>query len=129
MSDSPSAADLSRRKSQAVSHRAGHLPDEGCAGAGDLYRQGQELCAAAPARIFTRPPAAIAGSATGSARSPTSSSWPPTARSMRFLMEARLVKDIQPKHNRDLKDDKTFPYLQITTGEDFPRVEFHPPAA
>ena len=41
-----------------------------------------------------------------------------------LLMEARLVKDIQPKYNRDLKDDKTFPYLQITTGEDFPRVNF-----
>ena len=39
-------------------------------------------------------------------------------------MEARLIKDIQPKYNRDLKDDKTFPYLQITTGEDFPRVNF-----
>jgi excinuclease ABC subunit C len=38
-------------------------------------------------------------------------------------VEARLVKDIQPRHNKDLKDDKTFPYLQITTGEDFPRVE------
>src|SRR4051794_34741055 len=41
-----------------------------------------------------------------------------------LLLEARLVKDIQPKHNQDLKDDKTFPYLQITTGEDFPRVNF-----
>ena len=38
-------------------------------------------------------------------------------------MEARLIKDIQPKYNRDLNDDKTFPYLQITTHEDFPRVE------
>jgi excinuclease ABC subunit C len=41
-----------------------------------------------------------------------------------LLMEARLIKDIQPRHNSDLKDDKTFPYLQITTGEDFPRVNF-----
>jgi excinuclease ABC subunit C len=41
-----------------------------------------------------------------------------------LLMEARLIKDIQPKHNQNLKDDKTFPYLQITTGEDFPRVNF-----
>jgi len=41
-----------------------------------------------------------------------------------LLLEARLVKDIQPKHNADLKDGKTFPYLQITTGEDFPRVNF-----
>jgi len=41
-----------------------------------------------------------------------------------LLMEARLIKDIQPKHNQDLKDDKSFPYLQITTSEDFPRVNF-----
>ena len=41
-----------------------------------------------------------------------------------LLLEARLIKDIQPKHNQDLKDDKSFPYLQITTGEDFPRVNF-----
>jgi excinuclease ABC subunit C len=41
-----------------------------------------------------------------------------------LLLEARLVKDVQPRYNSDLKDDKTFPYLQITTGEDFPRVEF-----
>lgn len=40
-----------------------------------------------------------------------------------LLMEARLVKDTQPKFNRDLRDDKSFPYLQITTHEDFPRVE------
>ena len=40
-----------------------------------------------------------------------------------LLMEARLVKDIQPRHNVNLKDDKSFPYLMITTGEDFPRVE------
>src|SRR5262245_22543165 len=41
-----------------------------------------------------------------------------------LLMEARLIKDIQTKYNHDLKDDKSFPYLQITTGEDFPRVNF-----
>jgi excinuclease ABC subunit C len=41
-----------------------------------------------------------------------------------LLMEARLVKDIQPRFNVDLKDDKTFPYLQIRVREDFPRVEF-----
>ena len=41
-----------------------------------------------------------------------------------LLMESRLVKDVQPRFNSDLKDDKTFPYLQITTHEDYPRVEF-----
>lgn len=39
-----------------------------------------------------------------------------------LLMESRLIKDIQPPHNRELKDDKTFPYLMITSREDYPRV-------
>jgi excinuclease ABC subunit C len=41
-----------------------------------------------------------------------------------LLLEARLVKDIQPRFNIGLKDDKSFPYLQIRIREDFPRVEF-----
>src|SRR3954462_13132728 len=30
-----------------------------------------------------------------------------------LLMEARLIKDIQPRFNIGLKDDISFPYLQI----------------
>lgn len=41
-----------------------------------------------------------------------------------LLVEARLIKDIQPKFNQDLKDGKTFPYLEIHTRDEFPRVEF-----
>lgn len=41
-----------------------------------------------------------------------------------LLLEARLIKDIQPKFNQDLKDDKTFPYLEIHTEEEFPHVAF-----
>ncbi|HEY4309464.1 MAG TPA: excinuclease ABC subunit UvrC [Pirellulales bacterium] len=41
-----------------------------------------------------------------------------------LLIESRLIKDVQPKYNRDLKDDKSFPYLEIFVREDFPRVEF-----
>lgn len=41
-----------------------------------------------------------------------------------LLLEARLVKDIQPRFNVELKDNKTFPYLQIRMREEFPRVEF-----
>jgi excinuclease ABC subunit C len=41
-----------------------------------------------------------------------------------LLLEARLVKDIQPRFNVELKDDKSFPYLQIRMREDYPRVEF-----
>ena len=40
-----------------------------------------------------------------------------------LLMESRLIKDIQPKFNQELRDDKSYPYLQITTHEDYPRVE------
>ena len=40
-----------------------------------------------------------------------------------LLVESRLIKDIQPRHNKEQKDDKTFPYLQITTRDDFPRIE------
>jgi excinuclease ABC subunit C len=39
-----------------------------------------------------------------------------------MLKEARLIKDVQPPHNVLLKDDKTFPYIEITTGDDFPGV-------
>jgi excinuclease ABC subunit C len=41
-----------------------------------------------------------------------------------LLLEARLIKDVQPRFNVELKDNKTFPYLQIRVREDFPRVEF-----
>ena len=39
-----------------------------------------------------------------------------------LLQESRLIKDIQPPYNERLRDDKTFPYLEITTGDDFPGV-------
>jgi len=38
------------------------------------------------------------------------------------LKEARLIKDIRPPYNTDLVDDKTFPYLEVRTGDDFPGV-------
>jgi excinuclease ABC subunit C len=40
-----------------------------------------------------------------------------------MFTEARMIKDLRPKFNKDLKDDKTFPYLQIRTREEYPRVE------
>ncbi len=39
-----------------------------------------------------------------------------------LLTENRLIKDIQPKYNARLLDDKTFPYLMITVKDDFPGV-------
>ncbi|MCF7956222.1 MAG: excinuclease ABC subunit UvrC [Phycisphaerae bacterium] len=39
-----------------------------------------------------------------------------------ILQEARLIKDIRPQYNTDLVDSKTFPYLEITTRDEFPGV-------
>jgi excinuclease ABC subunit C len=39
-----------------------------------------------------------------------------------LLAENRLIKDIQPRFNARLLDDKTYPYLMVTTDEEFPGV-------
>ncbi len=39
-----------------------------------------------------------------------------------LLLESRLIKDTRPRFNERLVDDKTFPYLAITLGEEFPGV-------
>lgn len=39
-----------------------------------------------------------------------------------LLTENRLIKDLKPRFNVRLVDDKTFPYLVVTQREDFPRV-------
>ena len=39
-----------------------------------------------------------------------------------LLAENRLIKDLHPKYNARLVDGKTFPYLMVTTGDEFPGV-------
>jgi excinuclease ABC subunit C len=40
-----------------------------------------------------------------------------------LLLEANLVKRFKPRFNVRLKDDKSYPYIKITLGDDFPRIE------
>ncbi len=40
-----------------------------------------------------------------------------------LLLEANLVKRHQPRFNVRLKDDKSYPFIKVTLGDDFPRVE------
>ncbi len=39
-----------------------------------------------------------------------------------LLQESRLIKDIQPPFNERMKDGKTFPYLEITTRDEYPGI-------
>ncbi|MDA3792320.1 MAG: GIY-YIG nuclease family protein, partial [Elusimicrobia bacterium] len=40
-----------------------------------------------------------------------------------LLLESRLIKNIQPRYNVDLKDGKSYPYLELTAGEKFPALK------
>ena len=41
-----------------------------------------------------------------------------------LILENNLIKEHRPKYNTMLKDDKTYPYIKVTVGEDYPRVLF-----
>lgn len=41
-----------------------------------------------------------------------------------LVLECNLIKEHRPKYNTLLKDDKTYPYIKVTVGEEFPRVLF-----
>lgn len=39
-----------------------------------------------------------------------------------LLLECNLIKEHRPKYNVMLKDDKTYPYIKVTTAEEYPRI-------
>lgn len=41
-----------------------------------------------------------------------------------LVLENNLIKEHSPKYNTMLKDDKTYPYIKVTMGEEYPRILF-----
>ena len=41
-----------------------------------------------------------------------------------LVLDCNLIKEHTPKYNTMLRDDKTYPYIRVTVGEDYPRVLF-----
>ena len=41
-----------------------------------------------------------------------------------LILECNLIKEHTPKYNTMLRDDKTYPYIRVTVGEDYPRILF-----
>jgi excinuclease ABC subunit C len=41
-----------------------------------------------------------------------------------LVLECNLIKEHRPKYNTMLKDDKAYPYIKVTVGEEFPRILF-----
>lgn len=39
-----------------------------------------------------------------------------------LILECNLIKQYRPKYNVLLRDDKTYPYIKVTTNEEYPRV-------
>jgi excinuclease ABC subunit C len=42
-----------------------------------------------------------------------------------LLLESNLIKELKPRYNVVLRDDKSYPYIYVTTDQPYPRLAFH----
>ncbi|MEZ5446922.1 MAG: excinuclease ABC subunit UvrC [Gammaproteobacteria bacterium] len=42
-----------------------------------------------------------------------------------LLLESNLIKELKPRYNVTLRDDKSFPWIYLASGQEFPRLRFH----
>ncbi|MGQ0657746.1 MAG: excinuclease ABC subunit UvrC [Chromatiales bacterium] len=42
-----------------------------------------------------------------------------------LLLESNLIKELRPRYNVTLRDDKSFPWIHLSSEQEFPRLRFH----